>query len=161
MTVCLALVLLAVAPTSLLGQGRGNGGRKPPPGTVTVTAQQDLGFGMLTAGIANSVYVDEVARRAEWQIQARGQVTVTLVLPAAMTGPSGAQLPLTFRAGDAGFQPGGATQIEVLDPRTPFTVSIPSSTAFGLLFLGGTARPALDQAAGTYTATVTAIVAQL
>ena len=45
------------------------------------------------------------------------------------------------------------------DPTTPFSVNVPNNSAMRLV-LGGTAQPAATQAAGSYTATVTLIIAQ-
>ena len=149
-----------VVPALLLLLGTANGAS----GQVTAVPQKDLAFGVLTPGVPNRVLVSDVARRAEWLLTGRGNTTVSFVLPSSMTGPGGSILPLVFAAGDAAWQRqtgggGGGPGPQTQDPNTPFAVNVPNNQTVRL-FLGGTAQPATTQAAGTYTATVTVIIAQ-
>lgn len=150
-----ALVLL-VGLTA--GEARAQGGG-PPGRELTVTAQRDLDFGLLTPGTASSVYLDDAARRAEWHVQGRGGVTVSLLIPAALIGPGGAELPLRFASGDAAYSRGDEMAMTLFDPNVPYDLAIPGSPGFVRIFLGGTALPAASQPPGEYTATVTIIVA--
>lgn len=127
---------------------------------VTAVPQQDLSFGTVVPGVPAPVFVNDVARRAEWLLTGRGTVTVSFVLPTALQGPSGAMMPLLFADGDAGWQRtvgGGGARLE--DPNTPFSINVPNRQTIELL-LGGTAQPTATQAAGTYTGTITVIIAQ-
>lgn len=127
---------------------------------VTAVPQQDLSFGTVVPGIPAPVFVSDAARRAEWLLTGRGTVTVSFILPAVLLSPSGAVMPLLFMDGDAGWQRtvgGGGMRLE--DPNTPFSINVPNRQSIELL-LGGTAQPTTTQAAGTYTATVTVIIAQ-
>ena len=131
-------------------------------GQVTAVPQRDLAFGLLTPGVPNQVLVSDAARRAEWLLTGRGNTTVSFVLPTVMQGPGGALLPLVFAAGDAAWMrqgAGGGGGMQTEDPNTPFSVNVPNRQTVRL-FLGGTAQPATTQTAGTYTATVTVIIAQ-
>lgn len=132
----------------------------PADGQVTAAPQQDLSFGMLTPGVAATVLADDVARRAEWLLTGRGNVTMSFVLPTVLQGPAGAVIPLVFAAGDAAWERdrgGGGPRLE--DPNAPFTVNVPNRRTVRL-YLGGTAQPAPTQAAGLYVATVTVVIAQ-
>ena len=129
-------------------------------GQVTTVPQQDLTFGMVVPGVPETVFVDDGVRRAEWLLTGRGSVTVSFILPTVLQGPSGAVLPLVFANGDAGWQRttgGGGMRLE--DPNTPFSINVPNRQDIAL-YLGGTAQPAVTQSAGSYTATITVIVAQ-
>lgn len=129
-------------------------------GQVTAVPQQDLTFGVVMPGVQAPVLVSDAARRAEWLLTGRGNVTVRFVLPTVMQGPQGAQLPLLFVSGDAAWerqQGGGGLRTE--DPNAVFTVNVPNRQMVRL-FLGGTAQPTPTQPAGTYTGTVTVIIAQ-
>ena len=130
---------------------------------VTAVPQRDLAFGLLMPGVPNRVVVTDAARRAEWLLTGRGNTTISFVLPSALQGPGGALLPLVFAAGDAAWQRttpgGGVTGLTTADPNAPFSVNVGIRQTVRL-YLGGTAQPATTQGAGTYTATVTLIVAQ-
>ena len=132
-------------------------------GQVTAVPQQDLAFGLLRPGVPGRVLVDDAARRAEWLLTGRGNTTVSFVLPAALQGPGGAMLPLSFQAGDVGWlrtgSGGGGPAMQPEDPNTPFSINVPNRQTVRL-FLGGTALPATAQPAGNYAATVTVIIAQ-
>ena len=45
------------------------------------------------------------------------------------------------------------------DPNTPLSINVPNRQNIEL-YLGGTAQPTVTQSAGSYTATITVIVAQ-
>ncbi len=152
------VVSLGVSAADAGAQGRPPGGGKPGGGSITVTAQQDLSFGVLMPGVGETVFVDDMARRAEWVIRTSGTPSVMLVLPSALQGPQGERIPLSFDFGDAGFMAGGSLTVTLHDPESRFDVNIPADPGFGRLFLGGTALPSADQRPGDYTATITIIV---
>lgn len=129
---------------------------------VTAVPQQDLSFGMVVPGIATPVPVNDAVRRAAWRLTGRGTATVSFVLPSVLQGPSGAVLPLLFVDGDAAWRVavgGGGGGMRLEDPNTPFSINVPIRQAVDL-YLGGTAQPTATQAAGSYTATITLIIAQ-
>ena len=153
------VAVLALDAAEGAAQRRPPGGGKPGgAGGITVTAQQDLSFGLLTPGEAATVFVDDVTRRAEWVIQGPSGVSVMLILPPTLLGTAGASIPLSFEFGDAGFMEGGTVAVTLHDPNGRFQVTIPADPGFGRLLLGGTALPSVDQAPGTYTASITIIV---
>lgn len=148
-----------------LGAAEGEAQRRPPGGGkpggvggISVTPQQDLSFGVLAPGVARTVYVDEVASRAEWLIRTAGTASILLILPRSLQGATGQSIPLSFDVGDAAFMEGGTVAMTLHDPNSRFQVFVPADPGFGRLFLGGTALPPVDQAPGTYTATITIIV---
>ena len=134
-------------------------GAAPGSAQVTAAGSQDLAFGVLVPGAPGVVGVTDPVRRGEWLLTGRGNVTVALVLPAELISSSGASIPLVFTTGDAAWQRSSGGQLQVVDPATPFSVNVPNRQAIRV-FLGGTARPSMDQSAGIYTATITLIVAQ-
>ncbi|HEX6589663.1 MAG TPA: hypothetical protein VF039_11605 [Longimicrobiales bacterium] len=152
----LPVLVLLTLPALLAAQGRP---AKPGgPRGISVTAQQDLVFGVLLPGATSTVYVDDVTRRAEWVIRTDGGATVSLQLPRFLESATGDRIPLSFGFGDAGFLQGGTVSIVLYDPERRFDVFVPADPGFGELFLGGTALPSTDVPPGTYTATITIIV---
>ena len=137
--------------------------REPAAGQVTVVGQQDLTFGVVIPGTPTVVAPTDAARRGEWVLTGRGNTTISFVLPTSMQGPSGAPMPLAFDAASAAWQRvnagGGGGGPLTEDPRTPFSVNVQNRQTVRL-FLGGTAQPTTTQPAGSYTATITVIVAQ-
>jgi hypothetical protein len=78
-----------------------------------------------------------------------------------MTGPAGAQLPLSFGSSDAGYSQSQAIGSQIgFDPKQPFTATL-SNNGRGSVFVGGTANPTANQRAGAYTATLTLTVTVL
>ena len=85
-------------------------------------------------------------------------MNLSFTLPSALSGPSGATLPLSYTAGDAGYSTNGNIGSQVaFDPRTSFTTTL-SNAGRGSVFLGCTARPAANQRAGSYSAVLTLTV---
>lgn len=128
---------------------------------LNVIGRQGLTFGTMWSGQPAQVSRQDPLRSG--QIELRGMrltdVQITFSLPAGMTGPGGAQLPLTFGAND-----GGVGTTETITAATGFDPRLPRVAQFSgngrlYLFLGGTAHPGVGQAAGAYTATVTVTVA--
>ena len=145
-----ALVLTAVVAMPLVGQ-------RP----ITVTGVQSLAFGTLLPGVPTIVVRTDAAKSGQFTIIGPhgSQAQVTFTLPAVLTGPGGATLPLTFAGSDAGYSQTQNIGSQIgFDPKQSFLITF-SQQGSGSVFLGGTARPAPTQRAGAYTAIITLNVA--
>lgn len=142
----------AVVPAALGAQG------KP----LTVTGVRGVTFGAVFPGVARVISRTDPANSGQYDIKGpKGNVLLAFVLPLTMAGPAGAQMPLAFGAGDAGYSQSQAIGSQVgFDPKQPFTAVIPNNGRASV-FLGGTANPAANQRAGAYTATITLTVTVL
>jgi hypothetical protein len=146
-----ALSLLALMPLGAQGNG--------PP--LRVRGRQALAFTTLLPGVPELVSRIDAARSGQLEIRGRKNTLVMLqfVLPREMIGPGGAILPLAFGPDDAGFTTSRRRGSQVgFDPSAPFTVGLPQN-GHGFVFIGGTAQPQPNQRAGSYSATVTLLVA--
>lgn len=147
--VCLgALTGLAAAP--LVAQGR----------QLSAIGQQDLSFGTLIPGVPVTISRFDPASAGQFEIrgQRETEVQIDLTLPAYLTAGPGALLPIEFTSADGGIATDrtvGGTQS--FDPRLPVTVILPGNGK-AYVYLGGTVRPAPDQAIGPYAATITLTV---
>ena len=127
---------------------------------LTVTGVRGLTFGAVLPGVPRIILRTDPANSGEFVAQRSGflatiQMLLSFVLPVAMTGPSGALMPLSFRAGDAGYSQSQSIGSQVgFDPKQPFTATL-SNNGRGAVFVGGTANPTTNQRAGAYTATLT------
>ena len=151
LTMLAAAVAVVASPAHVHAQGR----------PLNVIGRQSLTFGTMWSG--QPAQVSRMDPLRSGQIELRGMretdVQVTFTLPAAMAGPGGAQLPLSFGATDGGVGPTGTiTAAAAFDPRVPRVARFAGNGRL-FLFLGGTAHPGAGQTAGTYTATVTVTVA--
>jgi hypothetical protein len=131
---------------------------------IQVTGIQGVSFGGMLPGMPRVVSRTDGLNGARFDIKGAGNtriVELQFTLPAALSGPGGATLPLSYTAGDAGFsaQQSVADQIG-FDPRTPYTAVL-SGPGRGSVFLGCRATPAANQAAGNYSATLTLTVTYL
>jgi hypothetical protein len=127
---------------------------------TAVIALQGLTFGTLTAGLAEPVRLNEAWRRAEARLEGERNLEVRLILPTALVAPGGASIPLQFVNGDASVTIVGSNQPSVFDPNTTKRFSFKKTETAALLYLGGTALPAVNQAAGNYTATVVIVLSK-
>jgi hypothetical protein len=142
----LTLVLTAVLGAPLVGQ-------RP----ISVTGVQSLAFGTLLPGIPTIVARTDAAKSGQFTLTGphHSQAQLTFTLPAVLTGPGGATLPLLFGASDAGYSQSQNIGGQIgFDPKQPFLITF-SGQGRGSVFLGGTARPAPTQRAGSYTGTIT------
>jgi len=124
---------------------------------LTVTGVRGLTYGTVLPGVARIILRTDPANSGQFDIRGpnRSQVLLSFVLPAAMIGPSGALMPLSFGAGDAGYSQSQLIGSQVgFDPSQPFTATL-SNNGRGSVFVGGRANPATNQRAGGYTATLT------
>ena len=143
--------LFVTAGTALRAQG----------GTLTVTGDQDLQFGLVLPGLATPVSPTDVANAGRFQIRGdrESEVMIQLTLPTALVTPGGDVLPLTF-----GFDDGrwGTTpsirSARVFDPGVALVVQLSRSGRM-YLWLGGTAQPVPSQAPGEYAAAINVTVA--
>lgn len=148
----LMLVLLMAAAPPLVAQGR----------PIRVEGIKPLAFGQLLAGTPVMVLRTDPVRAGQINLgaQPQSQIILQLSLPASMTGPLGATLPIAFGANDAGFSAQGAIGNQTaFDPRGSTVVVTNSQNGRGSVFLGGTAQPAFNQPPGTYTGVITLTVA--
>jgi len=149
---CTAAACLPGAP----GWAQGNGGRP-----LSAISRQTLDFGTLFSGTPTRVSRFDALRAGQFELRGfkNSEVRVDLGLPAALTGPKGAKVPLQFAAGDGGYARDGVIGTATpFDPRSAL-VTMLSGTGRLYLFLGGTASPAARQAAGVYAGTVTVTIA--
>lgn len=129
---------------------------------IQVEGIKNLAFGLLLAGTPVSVVRTDPVRAGQVNItaQPKSPIIIQISLPASMSGPAGATLPLSFGANDAGYSALGSISSQVaFDPRNSTVVLTNTSNGRGTLFLGGTASPAFNQQPGTYTGTITITVA--
>ncbi len=148
---CIA-ALVASRPEIAAAQ-RGN---KP----VSATGNQALNFGTVFPGLNKTVLRTDAVNSGQFQIRGTngGQVQVTFTLPAAMAGPGGSQLPLSFGANDGGYsQSPTISAATAFDPRTPL-VTLLSGQGRLYLYLGGTVAPPRQITSGAYSATITCTV---
>lgn len=152
-----ALLLTVLA----LGLSSGVAGAQGPPGgggrPLSARGLQDLSFGDLIPGVPTTVLPTDPVSAARIEIRGhRGtEVLVDFLLPPELTGAGGAEVPLDFPAGSAGYSRDGSVEAQTsFDPTSAPVVSLPSDGR-GTVFLGGTAAPPSGTPAGTYSATLT------
>ncbi|HSE28580.1 MAG TPA: DUF4402 domain-containing protein [Gemmatimonadales bacterium] len=153
-----ALAVL-VSACLLAAAGRAEAQGRP----LRLQGLQPLNFGDVLAGVPLHARRTDPARSGQFELRGTKDQDLMLqfALPDAMSGPGGASLRLRFDAGDAGYSATESITIQqAVDPRSPFTVRLPTNGK-ARLFLGGTVEPTADQRGGDYTATVTLTVAYL
>ena len=128
---------------------------------IQVTGQQDLTFGDLFPGIPERVFPTDGGRAGAFQITGPRNMEMSLqfTLPAVMTEPGSATMPLSYAASDGLFNPqGGGLPSVAFDPTAPFLNQLPNSQQ-ATASLGATATPSFSQTAGDYSAAVVLTVA--
>ena len=143
-------VLTGLAAAPLAAQGR----------QLSAIGQRDLSFGTLIPGVPVTISRFDPASAGQFEIRGeRGsEVRIDLTMPANLTAGASATIPLEFSSVDGGLATDrtvGGTQS--FDPRLPVTVVLPGNGK-AYVYLGGTVRPAPDQAIGPYAATITLTV---
>lgn len=121
----------------------------------SVAEVQPLAFGYLTQGVPEIVPYTDAFRRGVVTLDGTGQGWLRVVLPASLTSPQGAAIPLQFLSGDVAVQESGKAAA-AFDPTTSTRVNLNKGSAS--LLIGGRALPATNQRAGLYSATVTVII---
>jgi Mat/Ecp fimbriae major subunit len=121
---------------------------------ITVTGARDLDFGNVFPGVAKPIAVGAATSgRFDLTGQSSAPVQVAFTLPASLTSGAnslpigtwtGCTSPTTSAVGCTAFTPSGAA-----------TSTAFSGTGALSVFVGATVTPAVAQAAGTYTGTVT------
>lgn len=138
---CLALALTA---------SRGLGAQ------VTVRGIRGLSFGTVVPGVPARVLRTDPVNSGQFEIQGPFLTIVryTFTLPAALNGPLGATMPVTFATNDAGWsRTNSIADQQAINPHQSHTRILWTGGRAGV-FLGGTVSPAAGQRAGSYTATV-------
>ncbi|HEX8394383.1 MAG TPA: hypothetical protein VF665_18705 [Longimicrobium sp.] len=140
------------------GAGGGQAHAQAPASALEAVPLQGLSFGELIPGVPETVRVSDAARRAEILLAGQGSWDVLMVLPDALTSAAGARIPLRFSGRDGAVMPSPSAPLLPFDPLSMGRVRISGGPSPARLLLGGTALPAGDQAAGSYTATVVVII---
>lgn len=148
--VIVAAGLIGILPESLAAQ-------TTPTAVVGI---QGLTFGPLTAGLAEPVRLNDAWRRGEVRLEGERALDLTMILPTSMVAASGASIPLRFVNGDASFTIVSSNQTTVFDPNVGAKVGLRKNSTAALLYIGGTALPTAQQAAGRYTATLVIVLAK-
>jgi hypothetical protein len=128
-------------------------------GQLSLFPVQDLAFGQLQAGLSGVVLPTDATRRAELEIFAgRGEYSISLGLPGQLTSAGGAAVPLVFAATDGVLIIPRRNRLTTFNPAQPYSFRLNRNDGNALIYLGGTAAPALAQPPGVYTATITVMV---
>lgn len=144
-------VALAVLVVSFVRPGAAEG-------QVLVMAERDLDFGMLTPGAPAVVAPGDLMRSAQLRIEGRGSYQTSFQLPASLTAPGGAQIPLVFGAGDGMVSI--RHRVTIFDPNTTVGFRVNPADQEAVINLGGRAQPAAGQPAGVYSATIVVMIVQ-
>ncbi len=127
---------------------------------ASVQLIQGLSFGTVFPGVPASISRTDALNSGQVQIRGsnRALVRVDFTLPAVMTGPGGATMPLSFLAGDGGYaQTNSIGTATAFDPNTSLS-SVLSGQGRLYLYFGGHLSPPSQIAPGSYTATITITV---
>jgi hypothetical protein len=149
-TVGLAAVAALFCHAPLGAQGR----------PLVPTGTQNLGYGNVIPGLSTQVLRSDPVGSGQFTLRGEknAQVQLQFVLPASMSGPLGATIPLTFGASDGGFSATESITNQVgFDPRASALGRL-SNNGRATVFLGGTANPGPAQRSGSYTGTITLTV---
>jgi hypothetical protein len=124
-----------------------------------VQGRQDLTFGDLLGGLPRHILPSDAAHAAQFRIQGRGnsELLVSFLLPAGLTGPGGATLPLSFGPVDGGLSYSGNVTDQIpFDPRSALLVVLPpgGGAQRAWIFLGGTATPPGQSPLGAYSGSI-------
>jgi hypothetical protein len=129
---------------------------EPVRAQVLVVAEQNLQFGMLTPGVPATVPVTDVARRAAFSLDAQGRYNLSFQLPTHLHGARGATIPVVFGATDGRVEI--RQKIATFDPAAGVSIHINPAEQQARIYLGGSARPDLATAAGTYSAEIVMLI---
>jgi hypothetical protein len=130
---------------------------------LNVTGARGLTFGAVFPGVPRVISRTDAANAGQFDVGyvKFSPIQITFSLPAAMTGPAGATMPLVFGANDGGYSsPETITSQVGFDPRVAFATAL-DKNGRAAVFLGATAQPVPSQRAGNYTATITMTITVL
>jgi hypothetical protein len=127
---------------------------------IQVTGRQDITFGTLFPGIPERVLPTDGVRAGEFRIRGPRNMEILLqfTLPAFMTEPGTATMPLSYAANDGIDRPRGPGSAVAFDPTVDYTARLPNNRR-ARVYLGATASPSFSQTAGDYSAAVVLTVA--
>lgn len=126
---------------------------------VSMVSIQPLSFGQLIPGVPERIAVTDVARRAMIALTGSGTVDVTLLLPAALTTATGAEIPIQFGTLDAALLASPGAAPAALNVRQVNRVQVtPDHPVY--IVVGGTAVASIIQRPGDYSAIVSLVVSQ-
>ncbi len=148
------LLALCAGAEAVAGQGGPPGGGGGPP--LAAQGMQGLSFGDLLTGVPRPVPPSDPSLSGQFRVrQGNRTVQVSFLLPPALVGPGGAQVPLQFGPGDAVYStnqsPAGGV---AFDPGAPWILPAGGGGGWNWIFLGGTALPPPSVPQGSYQATV-------
>ena len=146
---------------------------------LTANGTRALRFGVIVPGTTSVTVLPGSAAGGEFRLSGvknRKSVDISFTLPAAMTGPAGATIPLDFNGNYAGLceiddATGSCVSASYTtwnpittpsfhDQPTRYKPGRPRYTYDSYqVYLGGTATPAANQRQGTYTASIGVLVA--
>jgi hypothetical protein len=108
-------------------------------------------------GVAKSVAPAD-ARAGTWSVTGApaAEVALSFALPGNLVS-GGNNLPISFGAGDGGYDTSNAAPSSTFDPGSGATTNL-SGTGSLWVWIGGTVTPAVNQPAGVYTNTITLTV---
>jgi|GEM_PF-754249 hypothetical protein len=171
--------LCAAAPGAALAQAEGGSGFVAASVTVaypplTGAGVRPLQFGVVLPSAGAATVLPADARAGEWRltgVRGRKSLDISFTLPAALAGPNGATLPLSFNGNFAALceidndQQCETASVVAWNPvTTPTFRDTPERYRPGRprytydhysVYLGGIALPSPSQPAGSYTGTVT------
>lgn len=144
-----------------------------PP--LTAVGVKPIQFGIVPAGATSVTVLPNTPQGGEWRLSGvrnRKTIDISFALPAALVGPGGAQIPVSFNGTYAGLcEIDDATNACDASTRTfwnpvttPVFRDVPERTKPGrpkftgneyTIYMGGRLLPPPAPRAGTYTATVT------
>lgn len=131
----------------------------PLAAQVQVNRVDDIRFGNVLGGVANTVLRTDPVRAGRFDVITPPGVVINgqFVLPAVMNGPLGATMPISFAGTTAGYSDAQVITSQIgFNPQFGGTVTATDGRAS--VFMGATITPAVGQAPGSYTATITLIV---
>jgi len=156
----LASFLLAVAGLANAVQGQNSSDASVTAEVqqpITVTTSNDLDFGTVFAGLDKSVAVTDASAAAfTVQGEASSNVNLTFTLPATIAS-GGNTLPIANWVARHNTSNSAASGTDFTPSGTPTAAAL-SGTGFLYVFMGATAQPPVDQAAGSYSGTATLTV---
>jgi hypothetical protein len=159
----MAVAALALTLTGVVSaHGQGVNGSITATATVqtpiTVTGTQNLSFGNVFPGVAKSVLYSDATNGGKFSVAGQGStpVTYSFTLPANLTS-GGNNLPIGSWLGYENATNSTSGGSAITPSATPTSATLSGSGAL-FFFLGATVTPPANQAAGSYTGTVTLTV---